>query len=321
MRVLGARCLMLVLLTAACRSGAYRVPTVLGLDVFAPVPEGNPLSRARVALGERLFFDPRLSADRSVSCASCHLPAHAFSDTVDRSLGAYGHVSRRNAPSLLNAAYRRTYFWDGRAPSLEEQVLQPIQDSQEMDLSLDELERRMREHSADRKAFRHAFGALPTRENVALALASYVRTLRSGAAPIDRFRNGDTTALGPQARRGYQLFIGKAGCTHCHLGPLLTDDDFHNTGVAAESDDVGRFGVTRTETDRGRFRTPSLRNVSRTAPYMHDGTIRTLQLVIEFYAAGGRPTPHLDPLVRPISLTADEKRSLIAFLESLSSAR
>jgi cytochrome c peroxidase len=318
MKMVGIRGLLLVCVAASCRSAPYRVVTPLGLDVFAPVPESNPLSRGSVALGKRLFFDALLSADRSVSCASCHQPGHAFSDTVAHSLGAHGRSGRRNAPSLLNAAYRSAFFWDGRAASLEEQVLQPIEDTLEMDVSLDDLERRLRGQADYRTAFRHSFGD-PTRENVARALASYVRSLRSGDAPIDRFRHGDTTALAPLARRGYELFVGRAGCTHCHVGPLFTDDDFHNTGVAVGSADVGRFAVTREERDRGRFRTPSLRNVARTAPYMHDGSLRTLDQVIEFYSGGGRANPNLDPLVRPLRLTADERQALVAFLESLSS--
>jgi cytochrome c peroxidase len=310
------------LLVAACRTpNDYRPSTPLGLDLFAPVPESNPLSRGRVALGRRLFTDPLLSVDRSVSCASCHRPSHAFSDTVARSSGSHGRAGPRNAPSLLNAAYRDAFFWDGRATSLEEQVLQPIQDSLEMDLPMDQLVARLRADGAYRATFRREFGEEPNPKGIALALASFVRTLRSGDAAIDRFRNGDSTALSPLARRGFQLFVGRAGCSACHLGPLLSDGDFHNTGVAWRDGswrDLGRFVVTRDSADRGAFKTPSLRNVARTAPYMHDGSIATLDAVIDFYDRGAGRNPNLDPVVRPLRLTPEERRSLLAFLESLS---
>jgi len=316
---------VVLLLVATCRTpNDYRPPIPLGLDLFTPIPESNPLSRGRVALGRRLFMDPLLSADRRVSCASCHRPDHAFSDTVARSSGVHGRAGPRNAPSLLNAVYRDAFFWDGRAASIEEQVLQPIQDSLEMDLPLDQAVARLRDDETYRRAFRREFRAEPTTTGVARALASFVRTLRSGGAPIDRFRNGDTTAFSPPARRGFQLFVGRAGCSACHLGPLLSDGDFHNTGVAWRDGawrDPGRFRVTGNSTDRGRFKTPSLRNVSRTTPYMHDGSIATLDAVIDFYDAGGRANPHLDPLVRPLRLTPGEKRALVEFLHALGAAR
>jgi cytochrome c peroxidase len=301
----------------------YRVPVPLGLDLFAPVPAENPLTRGRVALGQQLFFEPMLSADGRVSCSSCHRPDHAFSDTAPVSLGAHGRTGQRNAPSLLNAAYREAFSWDGRARSLEEQVLRPIRDSVEMDLPLGELEVRLRAQPSYRRAFRREFGDDPTPPAIGLALASYLRTLRSGDAPIDHFRAGDTLALSALARRGFQLFTGKANCSVCHVGPLLTDDDFHNTGVAWHDGaflDVGRGAITGLSEDRGRFKTPSLRNVAITAPYMHDGSKRSLEDVVDFYDTGARPNPDLDPLIQPLLLTADERRALVAFLRSLTSA-
>lgn len=304
-----------------CRAvDAYRVPVPLGLDLFAPVPAENPLTRGRVDLGRTLFFDPVLSADRRVSCASCHRPDHTFSDTSSVSLGANGRAGSRNAPSLVNAVYRGAFAWDGRGASLEDQVLRPIQNPVEMDLALSELEQRLRAQPSYSQAFRREFGDGPTARAVMMALASYLRTLRSGDAPIDRYRAGDTTALSATARLGFALFIGKAGCSTCHVGPLFTDGDFHNTGVAwrdGRFDDDGRAGVTGLAEDRGRFKTPSLRNVGITAPYMHNGSKRSLADVIEFYDAGGQANPGLDPFVRPLYLTTDEKAALIEFLGSL----
>lgn len=309
------------LIAVACRaSEPYRVRVPLGLDAFAAVPDDNPLSSGRVALGRRLFFDPTLSRDLGVSCSSCHRPEHALSDTTAVSLGAHGRVGRRNAPSLFNAAYRTAFFWDGRVTSLEEQVLRPIQDSLEMDLSLDTLVARLGARRGYRRAFAREFGEDPTPANVARALASYLRTLRSGDAPIDRYRSGDSAALSAMARRGFQLFGGKAGCTRCHIGPLFTDGDFHNTGIAWQHGaygDLGRAIVTGLPDDRGRFKTPSLRDVALTPPYMHDGSKRSLEEVVEFYDGGGQPNPGLDPLIQPLRLTLEEKRTVVAFLQAL----
>jgi len=298
----------------------YRVTVPLGLDLFAPVPAENPLTRERVALGKTLFFDPTLSADRRVSCASCHRPRYTFSDTSATSLGARGGAGTRNAPSLSNAVYRNAFTWDGRAGTLEEQVLRPIENPLEMDLPLAQLLSRVRAEPSYRRDFRRAFGTDPTPQAIAWALAAYLRTLRSGDAPIDRYRAGDTTAISPAARTGFELFIGKAGCSTCHVGPLFTDGDFHNTGVAWRDGrfvDVGRGAVTGRAEDMGRFKTPSLRNIARTPPYMHDGSKRSLEEVVDFYDAGGQPNPGLDTFIQPLRLTHTEKLDLVAFLRAL----
>lgn len=306
-----------------CRAvDGYRAPAPLGLEGSVPVPADNPLTRSRILIGRKLFFDPVLSGNGRVSCSSCHLPSHGFADTSAVSLGVNRRVGRRNAPSLLNAAYLTGLLWDGRARSLEDQVLLPIQDPDEMNLSLADLEKRVRAQPSYARAFRQEFGEYPTPRTIALALASYLRTLRSGDAPIDRFRAGDTLALSAPARLGFRLFTGKANCTTCHVGPLFTDGDFHNTGVAwrdGEFTDIGRAGVTGLTEDKGRFKTPSLRNVAITAPYMHDGSKRSLAEVVEFYDGGGQLSPGLDPLIQPLRLTAAEKQALVAFLESLTS--
>jgi cytochrome c peroxidase len=276
-------------------------------------------TRARVELGRRLFNDPSLSADRTIACASCHRPDHAFADDARVSAGVYGRLGVRNAPSLLNVAYARHLTWDGRSATLEEQALKPIQDPVEMDLSLEELARRLDSNAGYREAFRRAFDDTVSGSNVALALASYLRTLRSGDAPADRFRAGELSALSSGARQGFQLFVGKARCAFCHAGPMLSDGSFHNTGVSARSGstDFGRFTRTNDPDDRAAFRTPSLRNVRRTAPYMHDGSLSSLEEVVEFYDGGGGPDPQIDRDIRPLRLSDEEKGALLEFLRAL----
>lgn len=294
------------------------VPVPLGLDLSAPVPEDNPLSRAKIDLGRALFFDPVLSADRSLSCSSCHQPEHYFANDRQVSQGIAGRQGRRNVPSILNVAYGRAFFWDGRAPTLEAQVLGPIQGHDELGMKLPELMRRLRGEQKYRTAFRRAFGEGEiTSQRLARALASYLRTLRSGDAPIDQFLHGDTAALSPDARKGFRLFTGRANCGACHLIPLFTDHRFHNTGVSWGSPDLGRGAVTGVGSDRGAFKTPSLRNVAMTAPYMHDGSLATLEDVVDRYDRGGTPNPYLDEEIHPLRLTAGEKRQLIAFLRAL----
>ncbi|MBI3697315.1 MAG: cytochrome-c peroxidase [Acidobacteria bacterium] len=268
----------------------------LGLDLYMPVPEDNPITAEQVTLGRRLFFDRRLSRDRSISCAICHDPRRAFSIARPVAVGVLGRKGRRNAPALINRGYGRAFFWDGRVRTLEEQVLKPIQDPNEMDLTLAEASSRV---------------ALAP-EAIARALASYVRSILSGNAPYDRFLNGDRNALSAEQQLGLQLFRGQANCIACHVGPNLSDEKLHNTGVAWRNGTLADPGA-----GRGDFKTPTLREVARTGPYMHDGSIPALKDVIEFYDRGGRPNPHLDPEIRPLHLSVSQKRTLAAFLESL----
>lgn len=302
-----------------------RLPSVAGLDLFVPIPNDNPLTFPNIALGERLFFDPMLSRDGSVSCSSCHSPGHGFSDTTAFSRGAAGRTGRRNAPALVNRAYGRVFFWDGRAASLEEQVLHPIRDSLEMDFPLAQLSRRLRADNFYRALFYEAFRRDPDSNGVARALASYVRTLRSGESPYDLASEGDSTAMSSEARRGLALFTGKGRCTTCHIPPNFTDELFHNTGVAARAairagavtGDAGRGAITGAADDTGAFKTPTLRDVARTAPYMHDGSFATLDEIIAFYSRGGEPNPHLSADIRPLLLTPGERSDLVQFLGSL----
>jgi cytochrome c peroxidase len=258
-----------------------------------------------VALGKRLFFDTQLSADGSLSCASCHDPAKAFSDGRVVGRGIKGAGGARNSPALINAAFSQSYFWDGRALTLEHQVLQPIASPKELGLSQAELERREGMTSAD----------------VAAALASYVRTIRSSDSRYDAYQSGQPSALSGVEQAGLEVFRGKGQCAACHGGPNLTDDQFHNTGVSWRDGrfaDEGRFVVSQNPRDHGAFKTPTLREIALTGPYMHDGSLKSLEDVVEFYSRGGRRNPYLDPRVRPLGLSRGEADALVAFLKTLS---
>jgi len=280
---------MLLLLAAA-------VTIPLGLDLYLPAPEDNPLTAEQIKIGRRLFFDRRLSRDGSVACVTCHDPERAFSDGRAVVVGVFGRKGRRNAPALINRGYGRLFFWDGRAASLEEQVLLPIQDPNEMDLPLAEAASRI--------------GLAP--EEISRALASFVRSILSGDSPFDRFVNGHRSGLSTDQQAGLQLFRGKANCTACHVGPNFTDEKLHNTGIAWREGKFADAGA-----GNGDFKTPTLREVSRTAPYMHDGSLARLEDVIEYYNRGGNANSQLDPELHPLHLSEDEKRSLVQFLRSL----
>ena len=297
---------------------ALQIP--LGLDRGLLAPPDNPVTPEKAALGRRLFDDPRLSADQSRACSDCHQAERAFSDGKRVAVGVRDQEGTRNAPAILNRTYGRAFFWDGRAATLEEQVLLPIQHPQEMDADLPTVVERLRADASYRRQFDEVFGRPPDTSALSYALATYVRTILSGASGYDRYEAGEPTALSPEAQLGLRLFRGRARCSRCHAGSNLTDEDFHNTGVSwgHRPYDAGRAVVTGEPEDTGKFKTPTLREAERTAPYMHDGSIATLEEVVEFYARGGNANPYRDRELRRLSLTAEEKSALLAFLKSLS---
>ena len=283
-------------------------------------PNFNPMSDAKVRLGWQLYFDKRLSRDRTVSCATCHRPDHGWADLTPVSEGVGHTKGTRNSPSVLNAAYNRLQFWDGRAKDLEEQALGPIQNPVEMQMTMVEAVGRLKEISGYVKQFREVFGSEPSDETVAMAIAAFERTVISRNSAFDRYLEGDVTAMSPSAIRGMKLFNGKAHCTLCHSGPNFTDGRFHNLGVGYRDGrfaDVGRYAVTKDPRDMGAFKTPSLRSVALTPPYLHDGSEKTLLDVVRLYNRGGIPNPNLDRLMMPLNLTAQEMADLVAFLEAL----
>jgi cytochrome c peroxidase len=285
----------LLFVCGALDSATVTIPP--GLDLYMPVPEDNPLTVEKIELGRRFFFDRRLSRDKSVACVSCHDPQRAFSDDRMVAVGVFGRKGRRNAPALINRGYGRLFFWDGRVTSLEEQVLKPIEDPNEMDLPLAEAAVRV---------------GTPA-EEISRALASFVRSILSGDSRFDRFIDGDRTALSADEQAGLQLFRGKGNCIACHVGPNFTDERLHNTGIAWRD---GKFADSGA--GRGDFKTPTLREVARTGPYMHDGSLTSLDDIVDYYNRGGNANPQLDPELHPLHLSVDEKRSLVQFLRSLS---
>jgi cytochrome c peroxidase len=301
--------------------GGQGLQIPLGLDSYMPIPEANPLTPKKAALGRELFRDPLLSRDHQISCATCHDPERGFSDNRPVAVGVFGRQGNRRVPRIVNRGYGKAFFWDGRIATLEEQVLQPILSAKEMDLTLEEAVARLNGVPRYRQLFSEVFERDISAPDLARALASYVRTILAGDSPYDRHLQGNAEALSEEARQGLRIFRGKGNCTLCHLGPNLTDEGFHNTGIAwreGRFDDDGRYIVTRNDSERGSFKTPTLREVARTPPYMHDGSLATLEEVIAYYDRGGNRNPQLDPEMRPLGLTEEEKRALAAFLRSLS---
>lgn len=300
---------------------AETLPVPRGLDTYVPSPTFNPLRPESVKAGRALFFYKGLSRDGSLSCANCHLPERAFTDGRSTAVGVRGQKGPRRTPPILNRAWGKTFFWDGRVGTLEEQVLQPIINPLEMDLPLSDIGPRVDRDGELAATMRRAFGRAPEVQDVANALASYVRSILSGDSAYDAYLAGDRNALSEEQRLGLTLFRGKANCVTCHLGPNLTDEQFHNTGVGlgeGEQIDVGRMSISGRAEDRGSFKTPGLRQVAETAPYMHNGSLRTLEDVVEYYNKGGHPNSNLDAEIQELHLTIGEKRALTAFLQSLS---
>jgi cytochrome c peroxidase len=295
-----------------------------------PTPADNPPTEETIALGRRLYYDPALSLDGTISCASCHAPQLGFADNVAFSKGVGGKLGGRNAPTVINSAYNTLQFWDGRAPSLEKQAEGPMANPVEMAHTLNGVAQRVSADSQYRDLFREAWGTDQiTIDLVTKSIASFERTVLSGDSPFDRyFYLHDATALSPAAQRGLLVFMNprKGNCAVCHSigkdSSLFTDNKFHNIGVGLDRNgdlkDLGRYDQTRSEADRGAFKTPTLRNIAQTAPYMHDGSLKTLKEVIDHYVGGGSSNPHLDKEIHALDfLTFQERADLLAFLNSL----
>ena len=329
----------------------------LGLPAV-PVPANNPLTKEKISLGRKLFYDRRLSLNNTFSCAMCHVPEQGFtSNEMATAVGIEGRTVRRNSPTLYNIAYARSLFHDSRETTLEQQIWAPLLAHNEMaNPSIGYVIEKINNSADYNGLFKEAFGKEPSMETVGMAIASYERTLNSANSAFDRWYYGkDKQALDAKAQRGFQLFNGKANCSSCHSitrnHALFTDNNNHNTGIGyaeamgktdktqrvqvapgvyvevaatvitavaeTKPNDLGRYEVTQKPEDRWKYKTPSLRNVSLTAPYMHNGTFATLQQVVEFYNRGGIANENLDPLIKPLNLTALEIADLTAFLESL----
>jgi cytochrome c peroxidase len=301
------------------------VTTVLPLGLQAAsayVPETNTMSQTKIDLGRKLYFDPRLSASGDISCATCHDPDKGFSDARPVSIGIGGQAGGRNAPTVINRLFSADQFWDGRAADLEAQALGPIQNPIEMGHTLPGMIAGLQGIQAYGPEFERAFGSPGiTPDRVAMAIAAYERTVVAGNAAFDRYQAGDKTAMSEAAVRGMALFNDpqRANCVTCHAGFNFTDESYHNLGVGMDREfpDLGRYTVSKQETDRGAFKTPTLRNVTQTGPYMHDGSEATLADVVAFYDRGGKPNPWLSKEIRPLNLSDREKADLVAFLEAL----
>jgi cytochrome c peroxidase len=284
-----------------------------------PVPEDNPMTEAKIALGRQLYFDPRLSGDGKRSCYGCHVLENGLTDGLPTAVGAFDKPLTRAAPTMWNVAHHPELYWDGRTQGLEKQVLGAWKGGN-MGADPEAIAQKLDAIDGYHDQFQSVFGTGVTVEGVQKAVAAYMRTLICGDTPFDRYQQGDRTAVSEAAVRGWDLFRGKAGCGTCHAGILFTDLQYHNVGVGMDvaEPDVGRAKVTGNEKDTGAFKTPTLRNITRTAPYFHNGQARTLREAVGFMLGGGYDNPHLDRKnLRPVTLTDAELFDLIAFLQSL----
>lgn len=279
----------------------------------------------KVSLGRKLFFDRMLSKNYSIGCADCHRPEYAFSDSTAFSKGFEGQLTKRNAPPLTNLGGRPYFFWDGRVETLQEQALQPIQHTEEMGLTLNELNSRLRANDEYLRLFQQVYGQTPNAQLAAEAIAAFEITLETGDSPFDRFMNGDSGAISFSAMRGREIFMGKGKCFDCHFSPDFTGDEFKNIGLfnGKNLNDSGRFIISRRKEDLGKFRVPGLRNVALTAPYMHNGMFGSLEAVIDYYNNPNKVVRnHIKrdtAFTKPLNLKKSEKTDLVEFLKSLSS--
>ncbi len=291
--------------------------------VSSSFQQKNADIKTKAALGKKLFSEKMLSLDSSVSCASCHKPAYAFADTTAFSTGINGKLTARNTPSVLNMKNRPHFFWDGRAVTLQEQSLMPIQNPDEMGLPIDEAVKRLNESKEYKNLFQKIFKQQPNAKNLSAAFAAYEQTLETVDSKFDDWSN-NIKKLSASEERGRQLFIGnKSKCFNCHRMEDFTTDEFKNIGLynAKDLKDAGLYNITQKETDKGKFKTPGLRNIGVTAPYMHNGMFKTLEEVVEYYNDPAKIVSNSinidDDLKQPLGLTEKEKKDLIAFLKTL----
>jgi len=301
----------------------YKLKIPFGLEETAVViPADNPLTNEKVELGRLLVFDKRLSQDNTIACMSCHLAKFAFTDGKPVATGIRGQKGGRSAPASFNRVFSSAQFWDGRAATLEDQSVGPFTNPIEHGFAnYDVMRAKMMKIAGYRKLFKQAFGEGDiTIDNVGRAIASFQRTVLSGNSPADRFDQGqEAGAISAEAQHGLLLFREKARCTKCHSGFNFTDEKFHNLGLGWDDNkvDLGRYMVTKNAEDIGAFKTPTLREIARSAPYTHDGRFKTLEEVVNFYNQGGVKNPHQDPLIIPLDLTDQEKHDLVQFLHTL----
>lgn len=298
----------------------HTVPDIGPLPTAVPTPATNLNYAAKITLGKQLYFDGRLSKNNAISCAFCHNPVAGFADPNQTSVGVGGKRGGRQAPTVYNTAFNPFQFWDGRAGSLEEQAIGPIHNPIEMAETHENVVKKLSKIKGYREQFQIALGTGVNIQGIAEAIAAYERTIISTNSAFDKFVLGDPKAMGDEAQRGMVVFKGKGRCILCHNDSNFTDNQFHNTGVpqvGPMKEDLGRYYVTRRNADKGAFKTPTLRSLTETPPYMHDGVFKTLEEVVEFYDKGGNANPNLDPRIKPLGLAPQEKTDLIAFLKAL----
>lgn len=287
---------------------------------YPVIPSDNQPTQNRIDLGKKIFFDPILSRDNTISCSSCHHVDKKFTDGLQFSLGIDSNHTTRNSMTILNSAYQPYMFWDGGVPSLEQQVLAPIENPLEMDFDINLVVERLQNHPEYPSLFQNAYNQAPSVYTLTRAIACYERTLFTGKSKYDIYRyENNITILSPSETNGMNIFFGEQGeCFHCHGEYNFTDYSFKNNGLYLNYVDSGRARITLRQSDVGKFKVPSLRNIANTAPYMHDGSLATLEDVIEHYNSGGQAHPNKSGLIQPLNLTTQEKQDLVNFLRSLS---
>jgi len=304
---------------AAGESPSYSWEAPAGFEEM-PIPDDNPMTQEKIALGHQLYFDKRLSGDGERSCYSCHVLEAGLTDGMPTAIGAFDKQLTRAAPTMWNVGYHTSLYWDGRTPTLEKQVLGAWKGGN-MGADPEKIVASLNEIAGYKSQFQSVFGTDASVEGVQMAVAAYMRTLICGDTEFDRFNQGERDAMSPAAQRGWELFRGKANCGTCHAGALLTDMIYHNVGVGMQDaePDVGRAKVSGEEKDTGAFKTPTLRNITSTAPYFHNGQASTLREAVDYMLSGGYDNPYLDRKnLKAIELSDAEIFDLMAFLESLS---